>query len=486
MVVAQRVASELWSELSRKSDRDFISPAYAVAEAHQRDGRDALSGALVRAGIDEQGSTWRVEVTATEAGKAPGIARKGSGWIARDEVGIKHYGNHSARREDEALVEASLDELEALWSEPGTTRAELEAGALQVDRELSRQLDYASMELKYRFSDWDEEEGTVFAEALITPNTAEEGRLLRRAGGTLAERLKEIEAGSHPSLLRRFASSDWASSFGLALRTAQSDIAEARRIDRVYEVERQRYLFVPIPAGEVPGLIADRVHAAGRDAPSLQGEFGASEVVSFCRTDAELGRLDADWSSGVDRALSLLVQQGRLKEVAQGRYAFDLGFPLPTPGMHRVAETEVVPEGKRESHHAPAETLAKAWSAELRRIVDELSPSANEGVKALEVVEAYRDVVLGRAGSFDAVQGSSNKLSALLVHETTHRGTPDSIHGANSRDSTEAILARLGEDALVIYRRGEAILASNPQLTHWEEYIGACYERVAQGELREG
>ena len=74
----------------------------------------------------------------------------------------------------------------------------------------------------------------------------------------------------------------------------------------------------------------------------------------------------------------------------------------------------------------------------------------------------------------------------MLIHQDTHRGQPDSVHAVNTRDSTKEIIAELEADAIVIWTQGEQVLASNPQLEHWRDYIAACYARVKAGQLEEG
>ena len=195
--------------------------------------------------------------------------------------------------------------------------------------------------------------------------------------------------------------------------------------------------------------------------------------------------MEAKWDDGAQAALNLLGSQGHIVEV-DGGYSFDQGYPLPTPGLHTVKETHTIPDGQRESHHVPAKGLANAWKTELNAIVDSLG---DEGSEFWDQIGAYKAAVKARADKFENAHKNSNStmLTALLIHEDTHQGLPDSVHSANSKDTTEEILDRMEGSGLVIYNSGGEVLSSNPQMDQWREYIAACHDQLEKpGGVRAG
>ena len=250
-------------------------------------------------------------------------------------------------------------------------------------------------------------------------------------------------------------------------------------------------LYNPIFGPEVPPLIEERLHAEGRTSPVLtKGPFGPSEVATFCEQDGHLRELTADWRAGAPKALENMASRGILEKTDDGKYTFDNAFPLPKPGMHTVQEHAglTLPDGKkRESHHVPAKALANAWSLELRSIVDQL-PKKESEAEFEHVWKPYADAVLARADAFDKAHESTDgkTLTAILIHPDTHRGTPDAVHTANSKDTSEAIILEVEDHALLMRKKADDIVLANPQEEHWRDFIDACYEMVRRNELEEG
>jgi hypothetical protein len=213
-------------------------------------------------------------------------------------------------------------------------------------------------------------------------------------------------------------------------------------------------------------------------------------VVAFCRADTQLADLKGDWAKGAGDALALLLKRGQVAKNGSGRYTFDNAFPDPKPGLHTVKEDTgvVLPDGKkRESHHVPAKALANAWSVELRSIVDEL-PKSDSEAEYEDVWKPYATAVLARADAFDEAHDSTDgkTLTAILIHPETHRGTPDAVHTANSKDTSEAIIVEVENHALCMRKKASDLVLANPQEEHWRDFIDACYDLVRQGQLEEG
>ncbi len=182
--------------------------------------------------------------------------------------------------------------------------------------------------------------------------------------------------------------------------------------------------------------------------------------------------------------------RGILEETDDGKYTFDNDFPLPKPGMHTVQEHAglTLPDGKkRESHHVPAKALANAWSVELRSIVDQL-PKKDSEAEFEDVWKPYAEAVIARADAFDKAHASTDgkTLTAVLIHPDTHRGTPDAVHTANSKDTSEAIILEVEGNALAMRKKAGDLVLANPQEAHWRDFIDACYQLVRDGELEEG
>jgi len=439
---------------------------------------------------DKSKKTYQVQAVAKSGTKKGTAKSKKKGWAADELEGTKmFFAPVSAETKNQEAVTAAEADFQTKWdartSEDPKTHMD-QAGTAAVSGFEGSKM-YKPMKMEVKFTNPKPDEGTIQYQVTVSPNALDTGVKTLNAGtGKLADRIKQIEDNKHPTLLVRFETKAWQTAFNQGSSTARADVAEAKKIERLYEVSSRVYLFVPIPDGEVPALIAERANAAGRESSHLvPGPFGTAQLVSFITADSDVGSLQANWSGGAQAALDLLVSQGHIVAV-DGGYSFDQGYPLPTPGLHTVKETRTVPDKKRESHHAPAKGLANAWHTELKAIVDSLG---DEGSEFWDQIGAYKSTIETRAGKFESAHKNTNStmLTAILIHEDTHQGLPDSVHTANSKDTTEEIIDRMESKGLVIYTSGDEVMASNPQMEHWRDYIAKCYTQVATEDgVREG
>ena len=486
---AKSEAKAAWKDVEKDKELDPVKTEQdeveAIEDARKKKHEHPVD---LTVDVDKKAKTWEIDAVAS-AGTKKGTSSFGKGWVADEVEGTDLFlAPESSADKNEKVVTAAEATFQKKWDEadgdPLTYMKDV--GSAEVSQ-FEKGRAYKKMVMKTEFRNPDAAASTIEYRVTISPNAQDTGwKPLNAGSGKLADRLKAIGEGKHPSLLKRFETGDWAKAFDIGTRTAQDNVAEAKKIDRLYEVSSRVYLYVPIADGEVPALIAERVHAAGRESSSLDGSFGAAEIVAFCKADSKVGSLQADWQGGASAALELLVQQGHIVEVEGGKYSFDKGHPLPTPGLHTVKETQDVPDSKkRHSHHVPAKGLANAWKTELESIVDSLG---GEGSKFFEHIAPYKAAIMKRAAAFGAAHDSTNAtmLTAILIHEDTHQGQDESVHAINNEDTSEEIIARMEQGGLAIYKKGSDILAANPQLEHWQDYIGKCYKQVKEGNLKEG
>ncbi len=499
--IAKKAADKAFDELAK----DGVAHLFGYDDLEdliRETGDPKVSGTKIDYALDAKApGGWAVQAKAGGK-KGKTAVSKRRGWIAEPSREVPGsttmYGVKSAASDNEEELEDLHDDFEAEWQRlceavEGDEHVDLakkgEAFVAAVDKDLMYpELDIAS---KLGTPDYDGDKASIEHRLVVAPNTTASSETYTSVSPTLKARLDAVGRGDHPKLKGRFTTSDWMNAFAVSMRTAQQNVADGVDLRRLHRATPTELLYNPIFAKEVPPLIEERLHAEGRTSPLLtEGPFGPSEVAAFCKADNVLKQLEANWRAGAPEALANMASRGVLEETADGKYTFDNDFPLPLPGMHTVQELSGVtlPDGKkRESHHVPAKALANAWSIELRSIVDQL-PKQDDEAEFEEVWKPYAEAVLARADAFDKAHDSTDgkTLTALLIHPDTHRGTPDAVHTANSKDTSEAIILEVEGHALLMRKKANDLVLANPQEEHWRDFIDACYEMARNGELEEG
>jgi len=499
---AKKAANKTYKKVKKSVGKHLLDHDDLEARIREK-GDPKVDGIKVDYALEPNASGgWAVEAKAGgQRGKT--AVSKERGWVAepsRSVPGSKTmYGIEDAEPDNVKEVTELHDDFEAEWQRlceavEGDEHVDLAKAGKDFIQGVERDLRYPELDVfsELRKPSYDEDHATIEHRIIVAPNSTEDTDTYASVSPTLKARLDAIGRGEKDTLKGRFTTSDWMKAFPpMSLRTAQKNVAAGENLGRLYRASTTEILYNPIFAPEVPPLIEERLHAEGRTSPLLtQGPFGPSEVAEFCKRDARLKRLTANWRAGASEALANMASSGIIQATPDGKYTFDNAFPLPRPGMHTVKELSglTLPDGKkRESHHVPAKALANAWSVELHTIVDDL-PKKDKDAEFEHIWKPHADAILKRADALDAAHNSADgkTLTAILIHPDTHRGTDDAVHTANSKDTSEAIVIEVENHALLMRKKANDLVLANPQEEHWRDFIDACYEMVRDGKLEEG
>jgi hypothetical protein len=497
--IARKAASRAFDAVYGVAKKDLLTKAEVDGKLRAEPDRIEGTKVSVALKVETTGTpSWTVEGTAGTGTAKRTRAARSTGWVAEPAKGMggeRMYGGLSAEADNLKKGEGLVDDYEKAWQSlfdtlDGDEADELESKSRDLAAAVDRDLEYADLEIYTSFSNEREanDQSLIDVDITIAPNATEVPKDSLVVRGMLDRRLKAIGGTNkkYEPLRQRFTNADWARVFDRDERTARDNTSRAVSAGRLYKTLEGDFLYIPVPDSEVPELVAQRVHRAGRDAPAFEGpDFGEDEVVAFCRADTQLADLKGDWAKGAGDALALLLKRGQVARTDDGRFTFDRGFPSPIVGFHTVRERNAPPDGTtRESHHVPARCLAKAWGEEIARVA-----------KAVESVDTYQadvteDYVLDmktRSALFmKEHNASSSKLTAILIHRDTHKGQPDSVHAAKDKSTSAEIVEAAEEDALLLRRKADGLVLGQLETKHWRTFIDTCYELAETGELEEG
>jgi hypothetical protein len=152
-----------------------------------------------------------------------------------------------------------------------------------------------------------------------------------------------------------------------------------------------------------------------------------------------------------------------------------------------------------ESHHVPANELAQTMGDLYGKIGAEMI-KVEQGENENKPVEAFVSLgknLMKRDDEIKAAYGNDgNGLSAIMLHENTHRLAQDAVHKAAIQGEVLQEITGILNDpknkgqernnVVVLVARGERLVA-NLQSAHWQHFINAIYkieqEKINKGEV---
>ncbi|MET6997335.1 eCIS core domain-containing protein [Chitinophaga defluvii] len=156
----------------------------------------------------------------------------------------------------------------------------------------------------------------------------------------------------------------------------------------------------------------------------------------------------------------------------------DMGV-TPKVGEHTVPEDEGV---NRESHHVPENELSSVITDYYERTGTKLANAIPDSALAASLIK--------RADEIKAAYKNGDNLSAILIHEKTHRTSRKGVHrSAIQGDVLADIKKQVAEEEekrVVIIKKDGTRLAAKLNNIHWQAFLKAYHDIEAANEKKAG
>ncbi|MDZ8091406.1 MAG: DUF4157 domain-containing protein [Nostoc sp. DedQUE05] len=153
--------------------------------------------------------------------------------------------------------------------------------------------------------------------------------------------------------------------------------------------------------------------------------------------------------------------------------------PAPIVGKHVVKDVVKGRKPPRHSHHVPAKGLKVAISQDLEAIIKKLK---NKPFKDDNAAKDLANNLNTRVAELNNINKEGVGLSAILIHEDTHKKSSTAVHNSKLKEPLAKHLD--AEQQLTQQKRIRVMDATqkkllvNPRTNNWRDFLAACYQEI--------